>query len=225
MILEVLKYAIVVVLGYLIGNINFARIISKFLKNDITKQGSGNPGTMNMLRTFGFKFGILTLFLDAMKGACASLIGFFVFGGDMSTNYSIIGLYVGGLSVVLGHNFPIFYKFKGGKGVACILGIYAVANPLWTLIAVAISFVYLCIFDYGAVASFIFITILTVLEATKHTGCIPITILLFVLFFLTWYMHRTNIARLLWGKERKVNLKKAFKKKQDKKTKDFTVQG
>lgn len=213
MFVEILKYVGVVIIGYFIGNINFARIISKFLKNDITQHGSGNPGTMNMLRTFGFKFGLLTLVLDVIKGAVSSLIGFYVFGGDISANQSIIGLYVGGLSCVLGHNFPIIYKFKGGKGVACILGIYAVANPIWTLIAFAISFIYLCIFDYGAVASFIFITILTVLESTKHTGCIPITCLLFVLFFMTWFMHRKNIARLLWGKENKVNLKKAFKKK------------
>lgn len=213
MVLEIFKYISVVFVGYMIGNISFARILSRVLKNDITKQGSGNPGTMNMLRTFGFKYGLLTLVLDAIKGAVASLFGLFVFGGDMANVTSIIGLYVGGLSAVLGHNFPVLYKFKGGKGVACILGIFAVANPVWSLIAFAISFIYLCIFDYGAVASFIFITVLTVLEATKYRANFVMTCLLFVLFFLTWFMHRQNIARLLWGKERKANLAKAFKKK------------
>lgn len=216
MIIEILKYVCVVFVGYVLGNINFARILSKFLKTDITKQGSGNPGTMNMLRTFGFKFGLLTLVLDAIKSALASLYGFFVFGGDMSSMTSVIGLYVGGLSCVLGHNFPVLYHFKGGKGVACILGMFAVANPVWSLVAFAISFIYLCIFDYGAVASFIFITVLTVLEATKYRANFPMTCILFVLFFLTWFMHRKNIARLLWGKENRVNLAKAFKKKPNK---------
>ena len=183
MVIEIFKYICVIFVGYFIGNISFARIISKFKKTDITAQGSGNPGTMNMLRTFGFKLGLVTLFLDAVKGALGALFGFLVFGGDMSSVASIIGLYVGGLSTVLGHNFPVFYKFKGGKGVACILGIFAVANPLWSLIAFGIAFVYLCIFDYGAMASFIFITVLTVLEASRYRGNITITFLLFFLFF------------------------------------------
>jgi glycerol-3-phosphate acyltransferase PlsY len=110
----------------------------------------------------------------------------------------------------------VFYGFKGGKGVACILGIFAVANPLWSLVAFAVGFVYLYFFDYGAVASFVFVTILTTLEGLKYRGNLEITILLFLLFFLTWFMHRTNIQRLLWGKERKVNLAKAFKKKKPK---------
>ena len=214
-----LLHALALIVGYLIGNISFARIISKRLNNDITKQGSGNPGSMNMLRTFGFKVGILNLFLDSLKGAISALIGFFIFGGDINSIQSMIGIYVGGLGAVIGHNFPVFYKFKGGKGVACILGIYAVANPLWSLIAFAISFVYLYFFDYGAVASFLFITILTVFEALKYNSVPEMTVLLFILFFLTWFMHRENIARLLWGKERKVNLAKALKKKRPKEKK------
>lgn len=217
--LVVLKYICVVFVGYIIGNISFARILSKFKKMDITTQGSGNPGTMNMLRTFGFKLGLLTLILDAFKGALGAGFGLLAFGGDMQSATCIIGLYVGGLSTVLGHNFPIFYNFKGGKGVACILGIFAVANPLWSAVAFAIALVYLCIFDYGAMASFIFITVVTVFEATRYTGNLPITFLLFALFFLTFFMHRKNITRLLWGKERKVNLAKAFKKKKQTKEK------
>lgn len=215
-----LKYILAILIGYFIGNISFARILSKLLKKDITTQGSGNPGSMNMLRTFGFKVGLLTLFLDSLKGALSALIGFWIFGYEYGTVDASIGIYVGGLGAVLGHNFPVLYKFKGGKGVACILGVYAVANPLWSLIAFAVSFVYLYFFDYGAVASFIFITTLTVLEGLKNQGTIQITILLFILFFLTFFMHRQNIARLLWGKERKVNLAKAFKKKKVKQKKE-----
>ena len=211
------QHILVLLIGYGIGNISFARLISARRGTDITKQGSGNPGSMNMLRTFGFKLGMLNLVLDALKGVVASLIGFFVFGGNAAGIRGVIGIYVGGLGAVLGHNFPVAYKFKGGKGVACILGVFAVAEPLWSLVAFAISFVYLYFFDYGAVASFLFITILTVLQALKYGSVPEMTVLLFIMFFLTWFMHRKNIDRLLWGKERGVNLAKAFKKKRPKK--------
>lgn len=211
------KYVIVIVVSYFLGNISFARILSKFKKTDITKQGSGNPGTMNMLRTFGFGWGLLTLALDASKGALSALLGFLLFGGDYNSATAITGLYIGGLSVVIGHNFPVIYNFKGGKGVACILGVFLVASPIWVAICFVFAFVYLFIFDYAAVASFIFLTILTFVEAQKFTGEFWITFLLYCLYFMTVYAHRSNFYRLLVGKENKVNLKKSLKKLYSKK--------
>lgn len=206
------KYLIVVVVSYFLGNISFARILSKRKNKDITKQGSGNPGTMNMLRTFGAGLGALTLVLDASKGVLASLLGFLLFGGDYASATSMMGLYLGGISVVLGHNFPVIYKFKGGKGVACILGVYLVASPLWVAGCLIFAFIYLYIFDYAAVASFILVTILTFIEGQKFSNCLPITVLLFCIYFMMIYAHRQNIKRLLLGKENKVNLKKSLKK-------------
>lgn len=206
------KYLIVIVVSYFLGNISFARILSKRQNKDITKCGSGNPGTMNMLRTFGAKLGALTLVLDASKGVLAALLGFLLFGGDYANPISMMGLYIGGLSVVLGHNFPVFYKFKGGKGVACILGVYLVASPIWVAICLVFAFIYLYIFDYASVASFILVTVLTFIEGQKFNNFLPITILLFCLYFMTIYAHRQNIKRLLLGKESKVNLKKSLKK-------------
>lgn len=225
------RYVIVIVVSYFLGNINFARILSKkVLKDDITKQGSGNPGTMNMLRSFGFKAGILTLFLDALKGSAAALLGFFLFKGyegayvDIwglhSSAEAMMGLYIGGLSVMIGHNFPVIYKFKGGKGVACMLGVYAVSSPIWVAICFVFGFIYLYIFEYAAVTSFLFISIVTFIEALKYTGAnanLPVTILLFVMYCLTWFMHRQNIFRLLVGTENKANLKASFKKMYSKK--------
>ena len=207
-----IKMTLLVIFSYLLGNINFARILSKRKNKDITKQGSGNPGTMNMLRTFGFGWGVLTLALDAAKGALSALLGFMLFGGDYASATAITGLYIGGLSVVLGHNFPVVYKFKGGKGVACILGVFLVASPIWVAICFVLGFLYLLIFDYAAVASFIFLTVLTFVEAQKFKGEFWITFLLFCLYFMTVYAHRGNFYRLLVGKENKVNLKKALKK-------------
>ncbi|MDD4815594.1 MAG: glycerol-3-phosphate acyltransferase [Clostridia bacterium] len=214
-----LKLGLIVIFSYLIGNFSFARIISKKKNSDITKLGSGNPGTMNMLRNFGFKTGLITLILDAVKGAVPALVGYLAFGGSSGGAMAYIGLYSAGLAVVLGHNFPALYKFKGGKGVACMLGIFLVARPLETLIVIVVVFVYLCIFDYAAFGSFILITAITLFEAYRITTAgypyelaLILKFLLFVLFFLCWFMHRQNIFRMLIGKENKVNLLKSIKK-------------
>ena len=201
--------------GYLLGNFSSAKFLSRLKKDDITKHGSGNPGTMNMARTFGFGWGILTLLMDALKGAIPSLVGFFLFGGASGGNAAYIGLFAGGFSAIVGHIFPIIYKFKGGKGVACIFGVFAVAEPIWTLVMFGVCFLYLLVFKYGALASFIFITILTIIEGYRFHGNVIICMLLFGIFFLIWFMHRQNFFRLLIGKENKVNLFKRKKNKLD----------
>lgn len=214
MFITILKFCLLVIGGYLLGNFSSAKFLSHLKHDDITKHGSGNPGTMNMARTYGFGFGILTLFMDALKGAIPSFVGFAIFGGlNAPTDLSYIALFVGGFSAILGHIFPVFYKFKGGKGVACIFGVFAVAEPLWALIMFFVCFAYLLIFKYGAIASFIFITILTIIEGYRFRGNIIICLLLFGIFFLIWFMHRQNFFRLLIGKENKVNL---FKNKKNK---------
>ena len=202
MVEKLIKIICLIIFGYLLGNISTAKILSRLKKDDITKHGSGNPGTMNMLRTFGFKF-------DALKGAIPSLIGMLLFK-QYGANLSSLAIFVGGFSAVLGHIFPVFYRLKGGKGVACVVGMFAVAEPLWALVMFAVCFIYLLIFKYGALASFIFITALTIVEGYKYRGNASICLILFGIFFLTWFVHRQNFFRLLIGKENKVNL---FKKK------------
>ena len=154
-----------------------------------------------------------------VKGVIPALTGYLLFGGASGGAMAYIGLYAGGLAVVLGHNFPVFAHFKGGKGVACLLGIFLVARPIETLIAIVVVFVYLCIFDYAAVGSFILITAITLCEAYRidvagydSTLSLVLKLFLFVLFFLTWFMHRQNIFRMLIGKENKINLVGAMKK-------------
>ena len=208
-------------IAYFIGNINFARILARFQKSDITKQGSGNPGTMNVIRQFGFKVGILCLVLDVLKGALPAMIAFFAYGGaitisaNTNTVNSYIALYAVGLAVIVGHCFPVLLKFRGGKGVASMLGVFMVAHPWVSLAAFAIMLVYILVFEYGAMGSFIYITFMVSYAALQpfNTYNIAVHVLLFVLYFLSWYTHRHNIARLLVGKENSVTILKSLQRK------------
>lgn len=206
------QIVLVVVISYLCGNISFARIISNIKHNDITKLGSGNPGSTNMLRNFGLKVGLFNLFLDMLKGFVPAFITSLIFAEQP------IMLYISGLSVIIGHVYPVVYKFKGGKGIATMIGFFFACDWLVTLIVVVVAAVSWLIFQYGSVASFICVTVLTVWEGVQAKSTLPLNeskvvcILLFCVFLLTWYAHRGNIERLLFGKESKVSLIKSTKK-------------
>jgi len=216
------KLLILIIGSYLIGNIFFARIISRAKKYDISKSGSGNPGTMNMLRNLGFSIGLLTLVLDMLKGVIPALAGFFMFGGYQGGTNAYIGLFVGGLSALVGNIFPVFYRFKGGKGAAVVYGMYCVAQPWLGLIVFVCGFFYLLVFDYASLLSFCMITTFTIYEAyslgiMSGSGNIIISFLLFAIFCLVWFAHRNNIFRLLIGKENRVNFKEKIFKHKNKK--------
>lgn len=215
----ILEYVLLILCSYFIGNISWARIISKKNNGDITKSGSGNPGTMNMLRTYGAKLGFLTLILDALKGIVPSLCGMLLF--KYTGLNQDIGLYVGGLSAIIGHMFPAIYKFKGGKGVATSIGVFMVANPLWLILAFVVGFLYVWLFDYGSVASLFIVSFMSIVQGYKNSSTyandlntlLVINLMIFAIFVLIWVAHRKNIVRLLVGKENKANLQKSFKKK------------
>ena len=212
--------------AYLIGNLNPALYISHKRKFDITKQGSGNPGSMNILRQFGVKWGALCLVLDALKSAIPAMIAFFFYGGaiylsdNTSPTYSYIALYAVGLAVVLGHCFPIARGFRhGGKGFASMIGVFMVAHPFISLGAVVVMVAYIAIFEYGAMGSFIYITFMVAYAALQSFNeyNIAVHILLLAFYFLMWFTHRTNITRLIIGKENSVMLFKSIHRKRQKK--------
>ena len=213
--IDLLKFILVAVIAYFMGNVSFARIFSKLKHGDITKSGSGNPGTMNMLRTYGFKLGLLTLICDIVKGVVPALISQFLFG--FGTYYGTIALYLSGVFVILGHNYPVVYHFKGGKGIACILGVFMVDDPLWVLLFIVFAFFALLILDYGSVVTLTIVSALIIIEGLQNYGNIAVSVLLFIIFLLIWFAHRSNIRRLLVGKENKANLQKSLKKKFSKK--------
>lgn len=204
---------IVIAISYLCGNISIARIISKKKNQDITKLGSGNPGMTNTLRNFGVKLAAINLLLDMLKAFAPALISYYVFGEDR------VMLYIAGLSAMCGHIYPVFYKFKGGKGISSMMGIFLASNPIATITIMLIGAVIWFIFEYGSVVSFLCITTLTVVEGIRAKMSLPeldrkiICLMLFAIFIFTWYAHRKNIERLLLGKESKASIKKKVKKK------------
>ncbi len=207
--MEIIKFALLVLLGYLLGNISISRLIKK----DITKSGSGNPGTMNMLRTYGLKMGILTLFCDALKAAIPALVGRYVlFPGN--EYLSVIAMFVGGFSAVIGHMYPALYNFRGGKGIASTIGMFIVANPLLALAILVADLIFFLIVKIGSLASMFFIIIFAVV----HTFISGIQynyvamILMWVVVIIDVVAHRTNFIRLFANEERLINFKESVKK-------------
>ena len=212
-------YVLLAIVSYFIGNVNFARVIARFKHDDITKYGSGNPGTLNTWRAFGFWAGILTFLLDMIKGVVSSLIGYFVMpllGCDAE-----IALYVAGFSVVLGHIFPIIFKFKGGKGIATSVGVFFVANWWVALIALVVMIVGMLFIKYASIFTIGFVIALSIVEICV---CNPANWINYMficgILLLVIYAHRANIKRLFEGKENKTELLKMLKglgKKKEKK--------
>lgn len=213
MIKIILTFVISIIFGYLFGNISNARILSKIVHQDITKLGSGNPGTMNMTRSFGLLMGLLTLILDILKAVIPCLLAYFTAKYYLEGFVNIL-VYTTGLSVVLGHAFPIFYKFKGGKGVASTIGIFFVLYPLWTLAFLGLGLIVLLVTQIGSLTSFTVIIGLCVIGyvfASHYAEYILISIILLLVLFL----HRNNIKKLFTGKENRVSIFKKTKKTED----------
>lgn len=227
--------------SYLIGSVNWAIIISKIKKSDIRKIGSGNPGTLNMSRNFGLKIGLLIFLLDALKGAIPVLISFFVFKDKyfLNTQFRVsdFSLYLCGSCSVLGHIFPIYLKFKGGKGIATTIGVFLVAESVsgigWASVAI-MAVIAACVFiyytEFGAMGSFIAITppaisslIRLFLNYSQYNNTICLyyhiasNMLIFMICFFTWHAHRKNIRRMLAGEEHPTSIKQMVVKMKEKK--------
>ncbi|HIW02841.1 MAG TPA: glycerol-3-phosphate acyltransferase [Candidatus Protoclostridium stercorigallinarum] len=206
-----LRITITAVVSYFIGNVNFALVLSRLKHGDIRNSGSGNPGTMNVVRTYGKIVGALCLILDAFKAAVPAFFFWWLCAGEMYDVSDKLGLYVSGLSVVVGHIFPVCLKFRGGKGIACIIGVALLAHPLVTLIAFAAGLIFLIVVKIGALSSFIMIFVPNIYEAAVLGGSQPVcSWLIFAMLTLAVIAHHANIVRLFSGTE---NLTVLFKKK------------
>lgn len=198
--------ALCVIISYLLGSINFAVIFSEiFFKEDVREHGSGNAGSTNMLRTYGLKAALLTFVCDFFKSFLACCIGLVVMP------YHLGFVSICGLCALIGHAFPIFYGFKGGKCVASLAGVLLVVNPLvWVLLMLVFVFtVALTKFvSLGSVICALCIPILNIMIAFPVTPPPPAEIICTALMAaLVIFLHRKNIVRLWTGTESKISFK------------------
>ena len=204
-----LLIAIFAVIAYLLGSINSSILIGRlFGVKDIRKHGSGNAGATNTLRTIGKKAAILALIGDALKGVIAILLTRLVLGMFIEGDLLRIAQYISGVAAVLGHNFPIFFQFKGGKGIVTTAAVGAMMNPFMALIVIAIGVGTIIISKYvslGSVTAMISYPILVIITG----GDIPYIIFSTVLMLLAVIKHRANIKRLIKHEESKITSKKA----------------
>jgi len=188
-------------LSYIIGSIPFGLLISKAKGVDIRKQGSGNIGATNVLRCLGKPLGITCFVLDALKGFLPASL--FPVLGNLDPTFGILF----GAASILGHNFPVFLKFKGGKGVATSAGVLLGVAPLAVAIGLLIWVVVFYASGYVSLGSIIAALAVVITGWTAGYGPVIATALT-LLGSLTIYRHRTNIQRLIAGTEHKFQKKK-----------------
>ena len=196
-------YIIVSIIAYLLGSISFSVIFSKKLAGfDVREKGSGNAGTTNVLRTVGKKAAALTLLCDCLKGVIAGKI---VKDTDSSLLVQLAGIFV-----VLGHTFPVFFKFKGGKGVATSLGVLLITNWQIGLICLVFALILMALTRFvslGSIAAAILFPVLTVFIHENYLVPGNYIIFAIIMAILVVFNHRSNVKRLLEGKENKLSFK------------------
>ena len=201
-----LYYVILGVISYFVANFSSARFIAKTKHDDITRYGSGNPGTLNTWRAFGFWAGILTFVLDMLKGLIPTLVAYFAFKHVAGCSAEI-AVYVAGFSAVLGHIFPVLYGFKGGKGIATSIGVFLVINWWMSLIAFVVMVVGMLFIKYASIFTIGFVVVVSVVEICLINPANWVNyIFVCGILLLVLYAHRANIVRLIKGKENKTEL-------------------
>ena len=189
------------IIAYLIGSVPFGKIVTKILSNkDITQTGSGNIGATNVYRSVSKKAGIIVLLLDAIKPIMALLIIEY-FDPDFFSKFKYL---IFCLSII-GHIFPIWLKFKGGKGVACYFGGFLILSPLVTIFAMVIWLLTVKLSKLSSLGALLSIFLLTTYELIFIYGNLN-KVIIFVISVLIFLKHSSNIKRLITGKENKINL-------------------
>ena len=208
----VISFVAVIIIGYLLGSLNFGVIISTaFYHDDIRKHGSGSAGMTNMLRTYGKIPAALTFLGDGLKTVAAVFIGALFLGH----HYTYAGSYIGGIACMIGHAYPVYYKFKGGKGVTAAFFMVLCTNPLVALICLIIFIIIVAGTKYISLGSIMSILIYPlILNRLTGVGLHNLIAILAALFVV--YLHRANIQRLMSGTENKLNLKSKKNKKSEK---------
>ena len=207
-------YIIVAVIAYLLGSISFSVIISKKMAGfDVRQKGSGNAGTTNVLRTVGKKAAIITLIGDVLKGVIAILVAFLV-GKWFSGLDNALLIQLAGIFVILGHTFPVFFKFKGGKGIATALGVLLMTNWQIGLICLVFALILMALtrmVSVGSIAAAILFPVLVMFIGENYI--VPANnwsylVYSIIIALLVIFNHRENIKRIFSGTENRLSFKK-----------------
>ena len=207
--------------GYVCGLLQTGYLVGKMSHVDIRKQGSGNAGTTNALRVLGWKAGLLTFLGDVLKCVAAFLIVYFMYRGNEDA--PLLCMYAGA-GVTLGHNFPFYMNFKGGKGIA-VMAALVVSNSFWhlpaSLLLVPVTLLFFLVpvivtryISVGSLAAYTVFLIEMILTGQagwfgmSQARCTELYIVLFLMTALAWYRHRANLKRLAAGTENKFGVKK-----------------
>jgi acyl-phosphate glycerol 3-phosphate acyltransferase len=195
-----IKAILLTVFAYLVGSVSTGVVLSKiFGKSNLQKEGSQNIGATNVSRLMGMKWGVLTLLGDTLKGMLVVWIGRLVFGGENTPTFSLVCLMA--LAVFLGHLFPVFLRFKGGKGVATALGIFILLGPKAILVALLLFILVVFLGKYvslgSIVAAGLFPVLLILFGYNKYAVWLSIIIVPCIIL-----KHKENILRLIKGEEK-----------------------
>lgn len=206
-------YIVMAIIAYAIGSINFSVLISRKMAGfDVREKGSGNAGTTNVLRTVGKKAAALTLLCDILKGVVSILIAIII--GKIAKDLSpAILVEVAALAVVIGHTFPIFFEFRGGKGVATSLGVIMLVN--WKIGLICLIFALLLMaltkmVSLGSISAAVLYAVLIIFIRDSYIVDFEFSFIIFgfLLAALVIFNHRSNLKRILSGTENKLSFKK-----------------
>ncbi len=208
------SYIIISAIAYLIGSVNFSILISKKMAGfDVREKGSGNAGATNVLRSIGIKAALLTLLCDILKGVIAILVAL-IAGSIFKEVDKVLLVQLAGIFVILGHTFPVFFEFKGGKGVATSLGVLLMTNwqiGLICLVFALVIIVFSRMVSMGSVGAAILFPVLTLFIHSHYiveSDGIRYLVYSLIIAAVVIFNHRENIKRILNGTENKISFKK-----------------
>ncbi len=199
----VIYNALILIISYLIGSINTSIIASKIIiGDDIRNHGSGNAGATNALRTLGKKGALIVVLGDALKAVFAILIA------KVITKNSDAAVYIASIGAVLGHNFPIYFGFRGGKGIVVSLVAILFADWRIGIVVALVSIGIMAVSKYVSLGSISGAVLFVILSSIVHHNNPDFIVFSLMLASLAIYMHKSNIIRLINKTENKLNFKK-----------------
>lgn len=199
------KYILILIISYLLGSINTSIIVGRIKSGeDIRQFGSGNAGATNTLRTFGKTAAVLVVVGDVLKAVISILVAKLISGED-------IAVYIASIGVILGHNFPVFFGFKGGKGIVVSATASLFADWRVGLVIIIIALLIMIITKYVSLGSIIGACLIVVFGLVFRGIDVEFLVFSIIVGGLAIIMHRKNIVRLIKGTENKLNFSKGDK--------------